>query len=90
MYVQDVVPDSIAAPETVKTPFMAEVAPGVGQVELMFGFVSKTSPDGSVSTKPRPLFAIESDFETVKISDAGCPGDTDVGSNFLVKTGVEA
>jgi hypothetical protein len=69
---------------------MAEVVPGVGQVELMFGFVSKTSPDGSVSTKPRPLFAIESDFESVKISAEGCPGDTEVGSNFLVKTGVEA
>jgi len=56
----------------------------------MFGLEAKASPEGNVSTKPKPDLTNVSAFVMVKINVADCPGATVVGSNLLVRTGVYA
>jgi hypothetical protein len=59
-----------------------------GQVVIMLAFVSTTSPEGSVSTNPKPDFApFPALLFNVKISVEICPFATVVGKNFFVNFG---
>ena len=60
-----------------------------GQVVIKLLLVSTTNPDGSVSTKPRPVFAVlPGAFVNVNMSVPTCPTARVFGSNLFVSVGI--
>ena len=100
LYSQVATPADIDAPVTVTVFVVVDMADGLmvgfcetinppGQVVIKLLFVSTTKPDGSVSTKPRPDFAVlPGAFVNVKMSVPTCPTAKVFGSNLFVRIGI--